>query len=292
MCGLGGYFHIKKNAGGIDQSLLEKMQHTVAHRGPNGYRIWSSDSNQLGVFHRRLSIMDLSDAGFQPLFDKEHTVAVLCNGEIYNHPELRKELEQLGYQYQTNSDSETIIYAYKEWGIQSLNRLDGMFAIVLYDIKREELFLIRDRLGIKPLYFSLDADFLSFASEIKALWQLPWITKEINTKALYHYLTYLVTPAPMTLYQHVYKLPASYYLKVDAQKNVSFHEWYTPLKHAIVYDQKQLTNEQFCIKTIQQLLRASIKRQMMSDVPYGVFFSGGVSERRLKIFMIRFMPFV
>lgn len=278
MCGLGGYFHIKKNAGGIDQSLLERMQQTVTHRGPNGYRIWASDSQQLGVFHRRLSIMDLSNAAFQPLFDQEHSVAVLCNGEVYNHPILRKELEQLGYRYQTNSDSETIIYAYKEWGIQALDRLDGMFAIMIYDMKKNELFLVRDRLGIKPLYFSLDDNFLSFASEIKALWQLPWLTKEINSKALYHYLTYLVTPAPMTLFKNVYKLPASYYIKVDAEKKVSFHEWYTPLHPTITYNQKQLANEQFCIKTIQQLLRESIKRQMMSDVPYGVFLSGGIDS--------------
>lgn len=278
MCGLGGYFNLARRTGFCDRSLLEKMQQTVAHRGPNGYRIWISDDQQLGFFHRRLSIMDLSDAGFQPMFDDQKMVAVMCNGEIYNHSILRKELEARGYQYRSNSDTETIVHGYKEWGIHVLDRLNGMFSIAIFDFKTEELFLVRDRLGIKPLYFSLQGDVLSFASEIKALWPLPWMMKELNNQALYHYLTYLVTPAPMTLYKNIYKLPAAHYLKVDAHKNVTFHEWYTPLKPAIVYDAKLLEDEAFCVKTIRSLLRASIEQQMMSDVPYGVFLSGGIDS--------------
>ncbi len=277
MCGLGGYFNLQNN-NSFDRSYLEKMQHTVAHRGPNGYRTWVSENHPLGFFHRRLSIMDLSDAGFQPMFDKDRTVAVMCNGEIYNHPSLRKELENLGYVYSSNSDTETIVYAYKQWGIQALERLNGMFAVVIFDFLTNELFLVRDRLGIKPLYFSLQGGFLSFASEIKALWPLPWIEKELNTQGLNHYLTYLVTPAPMTLYKEIYKLPSAYYLKVDAQRDVSFHEWYTPLKPAIEYDKNQLENEDFCVKKIRSLLRNSIEQQMMSDVPYGVFLSGGIDS--------------
>lgn len=278
MCGLGGYLNLKQQTGYCDRSLLEKMQQTVAHRGPNGYRIWIAENQPLGFFHRRLSIMDLSEAGFQPMFDQEHSVAVMCNGEIYNHPILRKQLEDLGYSYKSNSDTETILYAYKQWGIEALDRLNGMFVIVIYDFRTNELFLIRDRIGIKPLYFSLQGKILSFASEIKALWPLPWNIKEVNSQALHHYLTYLVTPAPMTLYKGIYKLPASYYLKVDAQRNVTFHEWYCPLKQKSDYDEKQLNNETFCIKTIRNLLRTSIEQQMMSDVPYGVFLSGGIDS--------------
>lgn len=278
MCGLGGYYDLSSVSRHCDRSLLEKMQQTVAHRGPNGYRIWIDSRQTLGLFHRRLSIMDLSQAGFQPLFDKNQTVAVMCNGEIYNHPQLRRELENLGYSYQSNSDTETIVYAYKEWGIRCLEKLNGMFAIVIFDLQKEELFLVRDRLGIKPLYFSIQGNFLSFASEIKALWELPWNKKEINTQALRHYLTYLVTPSPMTLYQNVYKLPAAYYLKVDKQKQITFHEWYNPLQPEQVYDKKLLHNENFCVKTVRSLLRNAIERQMMSDVPYGVFLSGGIDS--------------
>lgn len=278
MCGLGGYFNLGQRSFSCNQQLLEKMQKTLEHRGPNGYRIWISDEDQLALFHRRLSIMDLSDAGFQPMFDAERTVAVMCNGEIYNHPLLRKKLEALGYAYQSHSDTETIVYAYKEWGIKALDYLEGMFAIVLYDFRTQELYLVRDRIGIKPLYFSLQGDVISFASEIKALWQLPWIFKEVNSQALSHYLTFLATPAPMTLYKNIYKLPAAYYVKVDADKNVTFHNWYTFLKPTVTYDLKQLSDETFCVKKIRAMLRDSIEQQMMSDVPYGVFLSGGIDS--------------
>jgi asparagine synthase (glutamine-hydrolysing) len=290
MCGLGGYINLSERSLIPDRSLLEHMQQQLAHRGPNGYRIWVDEQRGAGFFHRRLSIMDLSDAGFQPMMDKEESVVVMCNGEIYNHPELRKELEALGYHYVSNSDTETIIHAYKEWGIDALKKLNGMFSIVILDKRSNEFFLVRDRLGIKPLYFSLQGDMLSFASEIKALWPLPWIEKELNTQAMYHYLTYLITPAPMTLYKGIYKLPASYYLKIDSQKNYSFHEWYCPLTPEITYDSKSLQNEQFCSTTLQKMLRESVKQQMMSDVPYGVFLSGGIDSSLNVALMSEFTP--
>lgn len=290
MCGLGGYIHLSERSLIVDRSLLERMQQQLAHRGPNGYRIWIDEHHGAGFFHRRLSIMDLSDAGFQPMMDKEESVVVMCNGEIYNHPELRKELETRGYQYVSNSDTETIIHAYKEWGIDAIKKLNGMFSIVIFDKRNNEFFLIRDRLGIKPLYFSLQGNILSFASEIKALWPLPWIEKELNAQAMYHYLTYLITPAPMTLYKEIYKLPASYYLKIDAQKNYSFHEWYCPLTSEIIYDKKALENEQFCSTTLQKMLRDSVKQQMMSDVPYGVFLSGGIDSSLNVALMSEFTP--
>jgi asparagine synthase (glutamine-hydrolysing) len=278
MCGIAGFFNIAKSSFSVDRILLERMQESLAHRGPNGYRIWASDAHGLGIAHRRLSIMDLSEAGFQPMIDDEQTVLVCCNGEIYNHPHLKKELEELGYVYRSNSDTETILHAYKAWGIASLDRLDGMFATIIFDFIKQELYLIRDRMGIKPLYFSLQGGVLSFASEIKALWQLPWITRQIKHDAAYHYLTYLATPAPMTLYEGIYKLPASFYLKVDQYKEVTFHEWYTPLKPAMRYDAQLLRDESFCVEKIRGLLRNAVKQQMMSDVPFGVFLSGGIDS--------------
>ncbi len=278
MCGIAGFFNISRSSFVVDSALLEAMQASLAHRGPDGYRIWTSQEHQLGLTHRRLSIMDLSQAGFQPMIDEEHTVLVCCNGEIYNHPQLKQQLQDLGYTYRSNSDTETILHAYKEWGIKALDRFDGMFAIIIFDFRTQELFLIRDRIGIKPLYFSLQGGVLSFASEIKALWQLPWIQRQIKQDALYHYLTYLATPAPMTLYEGIYKLPASFYCKVDAHKNITFHEWYSPVKPAIEYDKTLLSDEQFCIRQIRTLLRNAIQQQMMSDVPFGVFLSGGIDS--------------
>jgi len=278
MCGLGGYINISQNSYVPDQLLLEKMQQSVAHRGPNGYRTWVSEEHQLSFFHRRLSIIDLSDAAFQPIFDKEMTVAVMCNGEIYNHPVLRKELEDLGASYRTNSDTETIVHAYKQWGINFLERLEGMFVIVLYDFITREFYIVRDRFGIKPVYFSLLGGVVSFASEIKALWPLPWITKEVNLQAMSHYLTYLATPAPLTLYKNIYKIPAGHYLKVDAQKNISYKEWYNPLTPKRQYDPVLLQNEAYCVESLRSLLRKSVEKHLMSDVPYGAFLSGGIDS--------------
>ena len=290
MCGLAGYYNLSRKQIPIDQALLEKMQQTLEHRGPDGYRTWLSQEYQIGVIHRRLSIVDLSDAGFQPMFNHNKSIMVLCNGEIYNHPALRKELEQLGYQYHSHSDTETIVYAYEQWGIQCLERINGMFAIVIFDMRTHELYLVRDRMGIKPLYFSLDDNILSFASEIKALWQLPWVDKKINSQALYHYLTYLVTPAPMTLYEGIYKLPAAFYLKVDASKEISFCEWYTPIVPITVEERAQYNDEQWCIDNIRSLLRKSVKQQMMSDVPHGVFLSGGIDSSLNVALMSELVP--
>lgn len=277
MCGIAGYANISHQNFALDKTLLEKMQQAIAHRGPDGFRLWTCEQLQLGLAHRRLSIIDLSEQGFQPLFDQEQSVAVCCNGEIYNYVALREELIKLGYTFQSNSDSEVIVHAYKAWGIQCLEKLDGMFAIIIADLRSNELFLVRDRIGIKPLYFSTYNNILSFASEIKALWPLPWVTKTINPLALYHYLTFMVTPAPMTLYQQVYKLPAGYYLKLDAKKNISFCQWYDPLVNktsAIM----QSYSEQDIVKLIRSQLRKSVQKHLMSDVPVGAFLSGGIDS--------------
>lgn len=278
MCGIGGYLNLSHSSFSCDEQLLHAMQQAIQHRGPDGYGIWISDDEQLGFIHRRLSIVDLSAAGAQPMMDKERTVIVSYNGEIYNNAELRAELETKGYTYFSRTDTETILYAYKEWGIDCIQRFEGMFAIALYDLKTNELYLIRDRIGIKPLYFSLMGGVLSFASEIKALWELPWNEKKLNARALYHYLTYLVTPAPLTLYKDVYKLPAGFYIKVDDKREVTYKQWYNPLQPKIIYSQKDLNDEQFCIDTLRTMLRTSIKKQMMSDVPFGVFLSGGIDS--------------
>ncbi len=278
MCGLAGYCSITNKQFIADPSLLRSLHTSIAHRGPDGFGSWVDTKRQIALVHRRLSIIDVSDAGAQPMTDVQKSVVVVFNGEIYNYQRLRAELEGLGYQFQSRSDTEVILYAYKQWGIDCIKRLDGMFAIALFDVEKNELFLVRDRIGIKPLYFSLQGGMLSFASEIKALWQLPWLAKRIKPQALHHYLSYLATPAPMTLYEGVYKLPAGCYAYVDAKRTMTFTHWYDPVIDAPVYAQKDLTSPEFCVKTIRSLLRASVKKRMMSDVPIGLFLSGGVDS--------------
>ena len=288
MCGIAGFFNLTCSNFSVDEKLLDCMQKTLFHRGPDCSGIWKSDLHQLGLAHRRLSIIDLSDAGRQPMQDKEKTIVICFNGEIYNHKKLRIQLQGLGYKYFSESDTETLIYAYKEWGIDFLHKLDGMFSIVLFDIKKNQLFLIRDRIGIKPLYFSTQNGVLSFASEIKALWCLPWINKKLSEQSLYHYLTFMVVPAPGTIFQNISKLPAGCYLKVDDKKKISFTEWYNPIKNLSSAEKKELKNENYCLEKIEDLLKNAVKKRMMSDVPIGAFLSGGVDSSLIVALMSQF----
>ena len=242
MCGVAGFHRIDRVSITNYDALLTSMQQSIAHRGPDGEGIWFDESRGIGLAHRRLAIIDISSAGKQPMITPDGSVIISFNGEIYNHATLRKQLEQRGYRYSSNTDTETILYAYQEWGIDFLDKLDGDFAIALYDLKKDELFLVRDRIGVLPLYFSIQDGILSFASEIKALWELPWNERKLATQAMYHYLTFMVTPAPMTMFQSVYKLPAGFYLHVNAQRQLSFKEWYTPLKQISPAEQKQYMN--------------------------------------------------
>jgi asparagine synthase (glutamine-hydrolysing) len=278
MCGIAGFYDLSQQNITIKAALLAAMQKKLAHRGPDGYGIWKSDEHSIGLAHRRLAIIDVSQAGCQPMIDKKNTVIISFNGEIYNHQKLRKELEFLGYTYFSNTDTETILYAYKEWGIECLSKLDGMFAFALFDLNKKELYLVRDRIGVKPLYFSIQNNILSFSSEIKALWELPWNHKSISNIAMYHYLTFMVTPAPYTLFEKIYKLPAGFYAKIDSKKNISFYEWYTPLKTICPKLQHNMMSEEFCIKHITNLLINSTKKRMMADVPFGAFLSGGIDS--------------
>jgi asparagine synthase (glutamine-hydrolysing) len=277
MCGFAGYIS-KKEKFECSEKLLTALHQEIQHRGPDGFGVWKSEKHKVVLTHRRLSIIDLSDAGKQPMQDKDGSVIISFNGEIYNYKNLKHELELLGHQFYSKTDTEVFLLAFKEWGIACIDKLEGMFAAVLGNVKTDEWFLVRDRMGIKPLYFSEQGGYFSFASEIKSLWKLPWIKKKLSQTALYHYLTFMVTPAPWTLYQDVYKLPAGHYVKISKERKISFYEWYNPLKPKIVYDQKDLNSEQFCIDRIRQLLRGSVKKRMMADVPFGVFLSGGLDS--------------
>lgn len=281
MCGIVGYYQLGSTRA-LDyddpQKILEKAQEKLQHRGPNGYRIWLSPDYSIGLAHRRLSIIDLSSAGYQPMWNANKTIGVCYNGEVYNYKKLRAELESDGYHFSSNCDTEVLIHAYTKWGIHFVEHIEGMFAIAIIDVAKKELFLIRDRIGVKPLYFSLQNDILSFSSEIKALWELPWIQRSINPLGVYHYLTFLASPAPLTIYKGIYKLPAGYYAKVTQEVPISFHQWYTPLAGLETYSAEAYQSEITCIKTLKKLLQESVEKRLISDVPIGAFLSGGVDS--------------
>ena len=258
--------------------MLDRLCDRIAHRGPDKSATWYSTQYQLGLAFTRLSILDLSDAGMQPMFDKDKTVVVCLNGEIYNYKQIKNELELLGYQFNSTSDTEAIVYAYKHWGINFLHKLEGMFFIAIYDFSAECLYLVRDRMGVKPLYFSTQNGVLSFASEIKAFWEMPWMKRSLSSVAAYHYLTFMVAPAPYTIFKEVYKMPAGFYAKVDRSRDISFTEWYSPIKPLGASCKKQYEDENFCVENIRQLLFNSVKKRMVSDVPVGAFLSGGLDS--------------
>ncbi len=288
MCGLAGFYNISKNRFTINNKLLTRMHERLAHRGPDSSSTWSNQEAGLGLSFARLQIQDLSSSGEQPMIDPDEQVVICFNGEIYNQQVIRKELKELGYTFTSSGDTQVILYAFKEWGIDCIYRLDGIFALVLYDFRRKELYLIRDRIGVKPLYFSLQGGILSFASEIKALWELPWIEKKYSSIAGYHYLTFMITPAPYTIYDGIYKVPAGTFITIDSQKRFFASEWYEPFTNLSASEKKEFEQEEFCVENIKALLVESTRKRMLSDVPVGAFLSGGIDSSLNVALMSRF----
>lgn len=274
MCGIGGVFEYA-SGNEVTTDLLVRMSDAIRHRGPDDAGHYVSSDKRLGLTFRRLAIVDLSPAGHQPMSTADGRYTITFNGEIYNHLEIRAELQSLGYHYHSKTDTETILYAYKEWGVQCLDRFLGMFAIAIWDDHQKELFIARDRIGIKPLYFTQQAGRFVWASEIKAMLVHPAVSAELNPDALPHYLSLLSTPAPDTLFAGIHKLEAGHYLRIDTRGNVTDTKWWDLLDAGEI--DTSLTEEQ-AIEDIRFLLRRSIKDRMMSDVPFGVFLSGGIDS--------------
>jgi asparagine synthase (glutamine-hydrolysing) len=216
MCGICGVWEYGAASGRVGVGLVERMRDQMEHRGPDDSGAEIFDGGRLGLGFRRLAIVDLSHAGNQPMSGCEGAgVWLVFNGEIYNHAGLRAGLEQRGHAYHSRTDSETIIHLYEERGLDFINEIEGDFAIALWDSRRERLVLARDRVGVKPLYFMHASGRLIFASEIKSILAHPEVTAEVDEEALYHYLSFLTTPAPRTLFGGINKIPAGHMLVVE-----------------------------------------------------------------------------
>ncbi|HEY6951273.1 MAG TPA: asparagine synthase (glutamine-hydrolyzing), partial [Bacteroidota bacterium] len=293
MCGICGILNYGNNVDSFDASLLVKMSDSIAHRGPDDSGTFVSPDRKVGFGFRRLSIVDLSPAGHQPMRSPDGSVTLMMNGEIYNHLVLRKELEAKGYRYRSRSDTETVLFAYQEYGADFVDKLLGMFAIAIWDEKQKRLVVARDRIGIKPLYYTFVNGNFIFASEIKAILQHPSMRREMNEEALEHYLTFLITPAPMTLFKDIYKLEPGHRMIVDAHGDISKERYWepvpagvqpsidfdgNPVRESVLRSDDYPMTEENCIATIRKLLKQSIKDRMMSDVPFGVFLSGGIDS--------------
>lgn len=277
MCGILGTLVFEWPSVSIDANLFERMRDVMAHRGPDGTGIWVSPDRRIALGHRRLSIVDLAEVAAQPMCNEDGSLWLSFNGEIYNHAEIRRTLEQTGrHHWKTDhSDSEVILHAFEEWGIRCLERFRGMFAIALWDARTRELWLVRDRLGVKPLYYSVHHGRIVFASEIKALLEDPEQPRVVNPEALYHYLSFLTTPAPQTLFDGIRKLPAGHLLRVRENGSIEERCYWDVWGHTtpLISVSEGEVREQ-----IISTLRDAVKLRKVSDVPVGVFLSGGIDS--------------
>lgn len=270
MCGICG------TAGFIDRPLLEGMTNIISHRGPDDAGIYISSAAQVGLGNRRLSIIDLSPAGHMPMSNEDGRIWLTYNGEIYNFRELRRDLERHGHYFKSNTDSEILIHGYEQWGVEVLHRLNGMFAFALVDLRQggssPTLLLARDRFGVKPLYYTQINDRLLFASEIKALLLCQDVQRKVHLESLHRYMALRWAPGPETLLEGVYKLPPAHYLRWEHGRISTASYW------EIKYETEHRRNEDDLAEELHSILARAVDRNMISDVPVGVFLSGGIDS--------------
>ena len=277
MCGICGIWEYGASDGRVDLSHVAAMRDEMQHRGPDDAGELSFDDGRGGLGFRRLSIVDLSPAGHQPMRGCTDRVWLVFNGEIYNHAQLREGLEKRGHVYSSRTDSETIIHLYEERGLDFVTEIEGDYGICLWDADQQRLVLVRDRIGVKPLYYYHQNGRFMFASEIKAILKHPAVTSELDEESLYDYLTFLTTPTPRTLFRDVRKLPAGHMLTVDRSGATELKQYWDALPPENQADVAKRSSEEHQ-QEILRLLRDSIRKRMMADVPFGVFLSGGVDS--------------
>lgn len=275
MCGITGLLNPN---GKVDRQQLEAMTKALSHRGPDGEGIWSYE--RVGIAHRRLAIIDLA-TGKQPLSNEDETIWVTFNGEIYNYQELRKHLIAAGHNFKTQSDTEVIVHAYEEWGDRCVEKFRGMFAFGLVDLNAQRIFLARDHLGIKPLYYLNTPNCFAFASEIQALRQLKHIPLNLDLRAIDQYLTLQYIPAPRTAFKQIKKLPPGHRLSISFDGVLSEPEEYWQLN----FEPDLSRSEADWIEELDFILQDSIKAHLVSDVPFGAFLSGGVDSSAIVAYM-------
>jgi asparagine synthase (glutamine-hydrolysing) len=276
MCGITGIFHLETERI-ADPLRIKRMTDLINYRGPDGEGFYFNQNLALG--HRRLSIIDLS-TGKQPMYSDDKAIALVFNGEIYNYIELREELKKFGYIFRTNSDSEVIIKAYQKWGIECQNKFNGMWAFALWDESKQQLLLSRDRIGEKPLHYTIFDNTLIFGSEIKSILAYG-VPKICNTEVLEIYLTFSYIPAPHTFYKNIHKIKPGHYLKVNIDGVKEYQYWDLPQ-----LDEKNMnSNKKEIFESFENIFTDSVRIRMRSDVPYGAFLSGGLDSSSIVALM-------
>src|SRR5438067_9501401 len=289
MCGIAGI--VNKDGAPVDRALLGRMNEAIRHRGPDDDGFYFSDG--VGLAMRRLAIIDLAH-GQQPIHNQDRTAWIVFNGEIYNYRELREQLEKLGHQLYTNSDTEAIVHAYDQWGTDCLKYLRGMFAFAIWDERTKSLFLARDRVGKKPLLYAQFDGQLVFGSEFNALLQHPGVSRDVDYEAIHYYLSFICVPAPLTAYRAIRKLEPGHSL-LWRNGEVKIEPYWQ-----LDFSKKLNISEQEAGERVVDLLREAVRIRLMSEVPLGAFLSGGIdssavvalmaqeSSERVKTFSIGF----
>ena len=277
MCGIAGLLAFTDDFA-LDDATMTRMTETLRHRGPDDGGTLVRPDERLALGHRRLSIIDLSAAGHQPMTNEDGTVWITYNGEVYNHADLRTELEAGGHRYRSHTDTETIIHLYEQLGPGCVERLQGMFAFAIWDAPRRTLLLARDRLGVKPLYYARLPHGFVFGSEIKAILEHPSIVPDLDESAFADYLTFGFTPPPHTMFQGIGKLRPGEWMTVTSDGGMCRQTWWDPMPSTAVSDAVAEMSEMEMVAEVRRLLRESIGKRMMSDVPFGVFLSGGLDS--------------
>lgn len=280
MCGINGYFSLGTAVNTRAEQHLADMNRCIAHRGPDDHGTWSDPSGHLHLGHLRLSIIDLSPGGHQPMISQSGTV-IIFNGEIFNYKELKERFFP-GHTFRSGSDTEVILLLYEKFGSACLQHLNGMFAFAIWDPTKQELFIARDRSGKKPLYYTVQEGVFSFSSEIKALLELPWVKRELDEEALYHFLTYNMLPAPLTMFKDIRKLDAATFMIVKSEGIRSQEKFWD-----INYSDLSGKSQEECEDELYKRLLSAVDYRMVSDVPVGAFLSGGVDSSAIVTLMAK-----
>jgi asparagine synthase (glutamine-hydrolysing) len=269
MCGIAGIFGLVNTAEAKDKTI--RMTTCMAHRGPDDSGVYAEGPVSLG--HRRLAILDLTPAGHQPMFSHDNSLVIVYNGEIYNFMEIREQLK--GHTFTTGSDTEMILAAYQEWGKECVHRFNGMFAFALWDQQKQELFIARDRMGIKPVYYYRKNNTLVFASEIRSLFESELVPRKINTASLTDYFSYQTVHAPQTIIKDVMMLMPGHHMTLSADQ-VTIEKYWDPVARTSFASEGKKYDE--VCDDVLTLLTAAVKRRLISDVPFGAFLSGGIDS--------------
>ncbi len=277
MCGIAGIIDFQHK---VSEPSVRKMMDAIRHRGPDDEGVYLNESQTVGLGHRRLSFLDLSEKGRQPLSSDDGTLWLTYNGEIYNFREIKKVLQQLGHTFRTNTDSEVLIYAYRQWKEKMLDRLVGMWAFAIWDENEQTLFASRDRFGIKPFYYGEQNNRFVFASEIKAIAALSDYNRTLNHTAFADFFNYRYIPSPGTIWNEVKKLPPAHYLILKDGKTTVREYWK-------LQSGNHTENHAQLVQEIDELLLNSVKQHVVSDVPVGAFLSGGYDSSAIAYYLHR-----